>query len=73
MMSLKSSSKPLMIEKLTSGTDLVINLKGSSCWSSNLSYTSEIASFFEYRGEVERYPYMNVGGGGHITANIFKE
>ncbi len=40
----KSSSKLLIIERLTSVTDLVIGLNGSSCWFSSLLYTSEMAS-----------------------------
>jgi len=36
MMSRKSSSEPSMMARLTSVTDLVIDLKGSSCWSSSL-------------------------------------
>ncbi len=44
MMLWKSSSDPSMIARLMSVTDLVINLKGSSYWSSNLSYTLVIAS-----------------------------
>ncbi len=45
MMLWKSSSESSMIDRLMSVTDFVIHLKGSSCWSSNLSYTSEIVSF----------------------------
>jgi hypothetical protein len=45
MISRKSSNEPLMIERLTSVTDLVIDLKGSLYWSSNLSYTWDIPSF----------------------------
>ncbi len=35
MMSRKSSSDPSMIDKVTSVTDLVIDLKGISCCSSS--------------------------------------
>jgi len=37
MMSRNSSSDPSMMERLTSVTDLVIDLNGSSCWASSWS------------------------------------
>jgi hypothetical protein len=36
MMSRKSSREPSMMARLTSVTDFIMDLKGSSCWSSNL-------------------------------------
>ena len=37
MMSRNSSSDPSMMERVTSVTDLVIDLNGSSCWASSWS------------------------------------
>jgi len=37
-MSHKSYRRPSMVDKLTSVTDLVMALKGSSCWSRSLAY-----------------------------------
>jgi len=45
MMSWKSSSDPLMMARLTSVTDLVIDLNGSSCLSRSCSYTPAMACF----------------------------
>ncbi len=44
IMSRKSSSELSIIERLTSVTDFVMGLNGSSCWFSSLLYTSEMAS-----------------------------
>ncbi len=43
IMSRKSSSKPSMIARLTPVTDLVMDLKGSSCLSCSWLQTSEMA------------------------------
>ena len=43
MMSRNSSSDPSMMERLMSVTDLVIDLKGSSCWASSWSQTPAMA------------------------------
>jgi hypothetical protein len=42
IMSCKSSRLPSMVDRLTSVTDLVMALEGSSFWSSSLAYTPAI-------------------------------
>jgi len=72
-MSQKSYNELSMVARLMSVTYLVIDLNGSSCWSSSLSKTSAMAFLVLKTGEVERYMHMNVCRGGRITADVFKE
>jgi hypothetical protein len=45
IMSRKSSKEPSMMVRLMSVMDLVIDFKGSSCWSNSWLYTSAMACF----------------------------
>jgi len=73
-MSQKSYNELSMVARLMSVTYLVIDLNGSSCWSSSLSQDLGNGIFgVKDCGEVERYMHMNVCRGGRITADVFKE
>ncbi len=75
MMSRNSSSDPSMMERLTSVTDFVIDLNGSSCWASSWSYTPAMAclvlnTVVKLNG-IRTWMYVEVAA--YLPINVFEE